>query len=129
MNDAATAGEIPVEPKMGGGVAGGLPFPLHHPAFRVHHHHVLRMHGLIAEAGGLDDREPRLPVDAGDVAPGEGDEPVLRQQQVGLADDLFQLFQHGRLLRKSLPPSLPRGRRGHSSPGSGGSPPVPPPWP
>ena len=35
-----------------------------------------------------------LPVNAGDIAPSEGDEIVFGQQQIGLKDLLLQGFQH-----------------------------------
>ena len=95
MDDAAQCRECVVQGQMGVGIAGGLPFTLHHSAVaEADHHHVLGGHILITDAGGLDDHETLLPVHTGNVAPGEGDQAMLGQLQVGLTDLFFQCFQH-----------------------------------
>ena len=57
-------------------------------------HHVLRTQGLVGHAGGLDDQDVFLPADAGDIAPGKGDQIVAGQLQIGLPHGVFQVFQH-----------------------------------
>src|SRR5699024_4670635 len=47
------------------------------------------------DAGRLDDHQAPFPVDARDIAPGEGDEAVFRQVQIGLPDEFSQMFEHG----------------------------------
>ena len=80
VDHAPQIGEGPVQGQVGGGVGGGLIAALHPLAgLQVQHHHVLGGHGVILHAGGLDDHQTLLPVDAGDVAPGEGDQVILGQ--------------------------------------------------
>ena len=119
VDDAPQGGEGVVEGQVGIGVAGGLPLALHPLAgLQAHHHHVLGGHVVILHPRGLDDHQALLPVHAGYVAPGKGDQAVLGQQEVGLTDLLFQFFQHCRthpfsnqMGRKAPPPEARRGRR------------------
>ena len=58
VDHAPDARETFVEDQMGRGVGRGAKFPLDHLAVRAHHHHVVRLHGRIWDAGWLDDDEP-----------------------------------------------------------------------
>ena len=57
--------------------------------------HVLGRHAGVGQAGGFDDDQPGLAVDAADVAPGQDDQPVGGQPQVRPADAFLEFFQHG----------------------------------
>ena len=61
---------------------------------KVNDHHILRLHNVVLHARGLDDYKPLLAVDSRNVAPGEGDQTVLRQKHISLVNFFFQLFQH-----------------------------------
>ena len=80
VDNAAAFGKGFVQLKVGGGVAGRLPFALHDLAVQIDHHHVLNAHTLIFHARGLDDEQTAFPVDTGDIAPGKGHEIILRQE-------------------------------------------------
>ncbi|MNS47666.1 hypothetical protein D3C72_802050 [compost metagenome] len=72
---------------MGWRIGRGLFLPFDHFSGRdTHHHHILGGHHAVIHAGRLNHKHPFLPIDSADVAPGEGDEMVFRQGQVG--------FQH-----------------------------------
>ena len=94
MHDAADVGECLVQLQMSGGIAGGLPFAVTDIAVQIHNDHIFRGHAVIGNAGGLDDHKAGFPVDAGHIAPCEGDEIVFRQEEVGFQNLLFQLFEH-----------------------------------
>ena len=87
---------------MGGRVAGGLPLALDDLAVQIDDDHILDRHPLIGYARGLDDHKARLPVNTGDIAPGEGHETIFGQEEIRLTDFAFQFFQHLRSPR-SLP--------------------------
>ena len=94
MHDAAQAAEAPVEFEVGGRVAGGVQITLHAVALKVHHHHVLGLHHVVFHAAGLDNHQALLAVNGGHIAPGEGDQAVLGQEQVGVAHQLFKFREH-----------------------------------
>ena len=93
MHHAADIGKGIVQGYMGSGIGGGLPFAFHLLAGgQGHHHHILGSHVVILNTGGFDDYQPLLPVHTGNIAPGEGDQTVLRQFQVSLTNDFLQFF-------------------------------------
>ena len=76
-------------------IGGGLPFPFDGLAgFQTDNDHVLRLHIVIADAGGLDDHSIALAVNAADIAPCVNDNAAPHKLQIGLANFLFQFFQH-----------------------------------
>ena len=92
--------EALVEDEMSGGV-GGRPAPaFDHVALLVDHHHVRRGHRRIRQAGGLYHYQAAGRVSPRNVAPGEGDQPLRRQQEVGRQHGGFQVFEHGAAFRR-----------------------------
>ena len=80
----------PVQLTVGVRIRGGVPFALHFfPGTDIHQHHILRGELFILHAAGLDGHDAAFPVDPTDVAPSEGDQVVLGQQQVGAVDLFF----------------------------------------
>ena len=117
VDDAAQAREGPVQGQMGVRVAGGLASPLHPlPVAQADDHHILRAHVLVLHPRGLDDHQPALPVNAGHVAPGEGDKAVPGQEEIRLADRSFQFFQHTALLTSASRPDRTGTDRAPGSP-------------
>lgn len=53
-----------------------------------------RGHLVVLHAAGLDDDEALFAVDAADVAPGEGDQAVLGEEEVGRKDLFLEFLQH-----------------------------------
>ena len=98
VDDAADPGEGTVQLHMRRRVARGLPFALDDLAVQIHDDHVPDRHAVIADAGRLDDDQTAGAVDPGDIAPGKGDETVLRQQEISLQHLTLQFLQHGALL-------------------------------
>ena len=94
MDDTAHLGEGVVEHHVGLGVGGGIQLALHLVALQVHNHHVAGGELIVIHAAGLDDKQALLPVDAGDIAPGIGDQPPFGQLHIGKIYFLFQFFQH-----------------------------------
>ena len=84
---------------MGGGIRGGAIQPFHHVALKIHDNHIVRLHGLIGDAAGLDRHQPALPVNGADIAPGEGHQTVARQIHIGLEHLLFQLLHYAASIR------------------------------
>ena len=78
MDDAAQSGERFIQGKMRIRIAGGLPPALHQPSVQIHYHHVLDGHTVIFHPGRLDDHQAFVPVNAGHIAPGKGDQVVFR---------------------------------------------------
>ena len=71
---------------------------LHNLSIQVHDHHVFRFHGFVRDAARLDDKQSALPVNPGNVSPGEGDKSALWQLHVCFKYLLFQFLQHIQLL-------------------------------
>ena len=99
VHDAAQLRERLVEHQMGLGVGGGVEGALDDLAVQGEDHQLVGGQILVGHAGGLDDHQPFLPVDAGHVAPRVGDKAPAGQFHVGLIDGLFQRFKHKSLLR------------------------------
>jgi len=114
VHDSADMGKRAVEDQMGVDVAGGAKVALHHfPVAETDDHHVLRLHAVVIDAGGLDGKDAAVAVDRADVAEGVDRQPELREFEVGLPA-LFAKF----LIHASSFP-LRAGRRGR---GNGGTP-------
>ena len=94
VDDAADLREGVVEHQMGLGVGGGVQLALDLVAFQVHDHQILGPELVVLHAGGLDDEQALLAVDAADVAPGVGDEAVAGQLHIGLKDCFLQFLEH-----------------------------------
>ena len=93
VHHAADVLKAAVQLAVGVGVGGGVPLALHlFAGADVHQHHVLGGELVVLHAAGLDGHNAALPVDAADVAPGEGHQMVGGQQHIGLIHLLFQLF-------------------------------------
>ena len=92
MDDAADLREGVIQDHVGQHIGGGVQRPLDPVALEVHDHQVLGLERFVVHAGGLDDEQAPLAVDAGDVAPGVGDETPARQLQIGLIDLLLEFF-------------------------------------
>ncbi|MNR42462.1 hypothetical protein D3C85_1609810 [compost metagenome] len=58
----------------------------------AHHDHVLGGHHAVIHARGFDHKHALLTIDGADVTPGEGDEVVFRQGQIGFQHLTFEIF-------------------------------------
>ena len=94
MNNATDGGKLAIQFQMGRSIGGRVELSLHHMAFKVYHHHMFRAHHVIPYTGGFDHHQLCLGIDGGDVSPGEGDQSVSRQLQIGFTYRFFQCFQH-----------------------------------
>jgi hypothetical protein len=86
--------ERAIERQMRRGVGGGLPGPVDLIALEVKHHEILGGDRVIRDAARLDRDEPLLAVDAADVAPRQGDEPVGREGEIRVQDLLSKRLEH-----------------------------------
>jgi hypothetical protein len=84
---------------MSGTAGGGLAYrrrafvPFHHfTRFDADHHHIVRRHHRVIDAGRLDHKHAFIAVNGADVAPGQGDQIMFRQRQVGFEHLAFELF-------------------------------------
>ena len=89
MDNAAKRRVTTVEFEMRRGVGRRTILPFHHLAAHINHHHIVRFHGFVGNAAGLDHHQPAFAVDSADVAPGKGHQPVARQLHVGFKYLLF----------------------------------------
>ena len=94
MDNAPQLGKCLVKLNVGLGVAAGVQVSLHHAAMQIHHHQLFRCQCLIFHAAGLYHQQPRLPVNAGDIAPGEGHQIPAGQLHIGVIYLFSQFFQH-----------------------------------
>ena len=94
VRHAAHVGKCLVKFDMRGRIGRRTQVALDDLAVQIHDHHILRLHLVILDAGGLDDDEPRRPVDLRDVAPCEQNQLVFDKIEVCLQNLLFQCFQH-----------------------------------
>ena len=77
VRDAAHFGKRLVELDVRGRIRRRAEIPLHHFAVQIDDDHVARLHAVVLDARGLDDDEPRLSIDGGDVPPRKEHEFVL----------------------------------------------------
>ena len=89
MDNAAKRRVTTVEFEMRRSVGRWTIFPFHHLTAHIDHHHIVRFHGFVGNAAGLDHHQPAFAVDSADVAPGKGHQPVARQLHVGFKYLLF----------------------------------------
>ena len=97
VDDGADGGELPVEEGVGVEVGGGLERAVDDVAVEIGDDHVVGAELVVVDAGGLDDDETLLAVDAAGVAEGVEDEAALDQFEIGVEDGGAELLeQHGR---------------------------------
>ncbi len=89
MDNAAKRRVTTVEFEMRRSVGRWAILPFHHLAAHINHHHIVRFHGFVGNAAGLDHHQLAFAVDSADVAPGKGHQPVARQLHVGFKYLLF----------------------------------------
>jgi hypothetical protein len=102
VDDAADGGELAVEIKVGGEVAGGAEVAFDDLAVEGGDDEVFGAEGGVIDAGGLDDDEGHGAgaVDAAGVAPGVGSEATAGDFLIGVEDfGAKGLEQHGESLR------------------------------
>ena len=93
VDHALDIGECLIENKVGRSVAWGVEVAFNNlAALEVDNNHILCLHLVVAHAAGLDDNETFLAIDTWDIAPGEDNEALLHQVQIGLEYFLFQFF-------------------------------------
>jgi len=64
----------------------------------IDHHHILGGHHGVIDAGGFDHQHAAGAVDGADVAPGQGDQIMFWQCQVGFQHLPFEIVEHRFLL-------------------------------
>jgi len=101
VHDAAQLRPGAVKMQVRGRVRRRLELAFDHAALQVEHDDVGQRHALVADAAGLDRHQLQLGVIATHVAPGEGDEAVARQREVGFEHALAQLAKAVREIRMS----------------------------
>ena len=96
VDDGADGGELAVEEGVGVEVGGGLEGAVDGLAVEVGDDHVLGAEVVVVDAGGLDDDEALLAVDAAGVAEGVEDEAAADEFEVGFEDGGAEIFEeHG----------------------------------
>lgn len=88
VDDGADRWELAIEEGVGVEVRGGFEGSVDQVAVEVGHYHVFRAEIVVVDAGGFDDDEALLAVDAGGVAEGVEDEAAFDEFKVGF-EDLF----------------------------------------
>ncbi len=97
VDDGADGEELAVEEGVGVEVGGGLEGAVDDGAVKVGDDHVLGAEVVVVDAGGLDDDEALLAVDAGGVSEGVEDEAALDEFEVGFEDFGAEFFEeHGK---------------------------------
>ena len=91
VHDGADGGELAVEQRVGVEVGGGTEVAFDDLAVEVGDDHVAGLELVVVDAGGLDDDEALLAVDAGGVAEGVEHEAAADELEVGF-EDLFAKF-------------------------------------
>ena len=97
VDDAADRGPALVNVEVVRQVDGGLPSPLHPPAFEVGHREVRRAQLLIIHAARLDDHQPPAPVDAAGISAVHGHQTGPEDSQICLPDLTSQLLKRRHL--------------------------------
>ena len=93
MNNAAQRRECLIQQTVGWRIRRRLFLAFHHVAgFQADHHHILGGHDAVVDAGGFNHQHAPFTVDGADVAPGESDQIVLWQGQVGFENLAFEIF-------------------------------------
>jgi hypothetical protein len=93
VDDGADGEELAVEKGVGVEVGGGLEGAVDDFAVEVGDDHVLGAEVVVVDAGGLDDDEALLTVDAGGVAEGVEDEAAADEFEVGFEDLGAEIFE------------------------------------
>ena len=89
MHDAAAFRESAVEFEVSRHIAGRTKFAFDYVSLHVDNHHIVRLHDVIGNAGGLDHKQAFFTVDSADVAPRKRDQFILGQQQICFAYSFF----------------------------------------
>lgn len=89
MHHAAEARIATIQRQVRGGIGRRTIAPLHHLTLEIDYHHIVRFHGLIGDAAGLNRHQPTFTVDGADVTPGKSDQSVTRQIHISVKDLLF----------------------------------------
>lgn len=96
MNDGSDGGELTVEESVGIEVGGGLEVAVDYFALEIGDDHVFGAEVVVVDAGGLDDDEVLVAVDAAGVAEGVEHEASADKFEVGFKDGSAKFFKkHG----------------------------------
>jgi hypothetical protein len=96
VDDGADRGELAVEESVGVEVGGGAEIAVDDFAVEVGDDHVFGAEVVVVDAGGLDDDEALLAVNAGGVAKGVEDQAAADEFEVRFEDDFAKLLEeHG----------------------------------
>ena len=101
MHHTAKRRITPIQRQMGRRVRRRTPFTVNDVSFKIDHHHIVSLHGVIRHTARLNHDQPLLAIDSADVTPGEGDQAIAGQIHVGFKDLLFKL-------KHVQPPVIPR---------------------
>ena len=89
MHDAAAFGEGAVQFQVRRHIAGGTQIAFNNMAVKIDDDHIFGFHGIVRNAGRFDDEQTFLTVDSAHIAPGECDQVIFGQQQIGFAYSFF----------------------------------------
>ena len=93
VDDGADGGELAVEEGVGVEVGGGFEVAVDDFAVEVGDDHEFGVEFVVVDAGGLDDDEALLAVDAAGVAEGVEDEAAADEFEVGFEDGGAKFFE------------------------------------
>ena len=91
MDDAAKPRKGLIQHQVRGGIAGRAKSSFYHVAVQIDDDDIVSRHGLVAHARRFDGDQPALAVNLRHVAPGQGDQPVMRQLAIGGQHRVFQV--------------------------------------
>src|SRR5262249_50304296 len=95
MDNATDAAESLVQDEVCGCIGTGLQFPFQDASgIERHYDHVLRRHLVVRNARRFDYNAAARPLDSADIAPGLDHQSFAHQLEVGVADLLFEFFEH-----------------------------------
>src|SRR5262249_229313 len=95
VNDATDFRKLAIKKQMGFGVGTGFEFSFNDLAIgQGHHSHMRGLHAIIRHAAGLDDHQPALEMNAGDIAPRLNHQASRHEVEVGFANFAFEFFEH-----------------------------------
>src|SRR5882757_2276412 len=97
VDDGADGGELAVEEGVGVEVGGGLELAVDDVAVEVGDDHEFGDEFVVVDAGGLDDDEALVAVDAAGVAEGVEDQAALDYFEVGFEDLGAKFFEEHRV--------------------------------
>jgi hypothetical protein len=94
VRNPADARKMPVQQHVRRRIRRGAQVAFEHAAIQVDNDHIRRPQPLVRHAAGLDHHALAIGADPADVAPGQRHQPARSQIHVGLADSVFQVFEH-----------------------------------